>query len=131
MLSNEALYRLTTNSLKAYFGIHSDVPVVGKVTSSGELLNKIYGKQPIVLVIQSVGYPTDCPQRENSWTGVHACIAIETALYNYDGITVLREVALADHQDEQTLIMICITGYHPYRKDGAIVKSMEWIGPVR
>jgi alpha-L-rhamnosidase len=46
------------------------------------------------------GYPTDCPQREkNGWTG-DGQIAIETGLYNFDGITIY-EKWLADHRDEQ------------------------------
>ena len=46
------------------------------------------------------GYPTDCPQREkNGWTG-DAHIAIETALYNFDAITVY-EKWLLDFIDEQ------------------------------
>lgn len=98
VLSNEPI-ELTTNSLKAYF-MHSDVPVVGKVTSSSELLNKIWEATNRSYLSNLFGYPTDCPQREkNGWTG-DAHIAIETALYNYDGITVY-EKWLADHQDEQ------------------------------
>ena len=47
-----------------------------------------------------MGYPTDCPQREkNGWTG-DGHLAIETAFYNYDAITVY-EKWLADHRDEQ------------------------------
>lgn len=98
VLSNEPI-ELTTSSLKAYF-MHSDVPVVGKVTSSSELLNKIWEATNRSYLSNLFGYPTDCPQREkNGWTG-DAHIAIETALYNYDGITVY-EKWLADHQDEQ------------------------------
>ncbi|RYZ27933.1 MAG: alpha-rhamnosidase, partial [Sphingobacteriales bacterium] len=47
-----------------------------------------------------MGYPTDCPQREkNGWTG-DGHFAIETGLYNFDGITIY-EKWLADHRDEQ------------------------------
>ena len=82
VLSNEPV-ELTTNSLKAYF-MHSDVPVVGKVTSSSELLNRIWEATNRSYLSNLFGYPTDCPQREkNGWTG-DAHIAIETALYNYD-----------------------------------------------
>lgn len=90
---------LTDNSLKAYF-MHSDVPVAGKISSSSELLNKIWEATNASYLSNLFGYPTDCPQREkNGWTG-DAHIAIETGLYNYDGITVY-EKWLADHQDEQ------------------------------
>lgn len=51
---------------------------------------------PVKLIWLSYGLP----QREkNGWTG-DAHIAIETGLYNYDGITVY-EKWMADHQDEQ------------------------------
>lgn len=90
---------LTDNSLKAYF-MHSDVPVAGRISSSDELLNKIWAATNSAYLSNLFGYPTDCPQREkNGWTG-DAHIAIETGLYNYDGITVY-EKWLADHQDEQ------------------------------
>ncbi|MCP4310591.1 MAG: alpha-rhamnosidase, partial [Bacteroidetes bacterium] len=46
------------------------------------------------------GYPTDCPHREkNGWTG-DGHIAIETGLFNYDGIMVY-EKWMDDHRDEQ------------------------------
>lgn len=90
---------LTTGSLKAYF-MHSDVPVAGSLSSSSELLNKIWAATNAAYLSNLFGYPTDCPQREkNGWTG-DAHIAIETGLYNFDGITVY-EKWLADHQDEQ------------------------------
>lgn len=90
---------LTDNSLKAYF-MHSDVPVTGRISSSDELLNKIWKATNAAYLSNLFGYPTDCPQREkNGWTG-DAHIAIETGLYNYDGITVY-EKWMADHQDEQ------------------------------
>ena len=90
---------LTENSLKAYF-MHSDVPVTGSISSSSELLNKIWAATNPSYLSNLFGYPTDCPQREkNGWTG-DGHIAIETGLYNFDGITIY-EKWLADHQDEQ------------------------------
>jgi alpha-L-rhamnosidase len=86
-------------SLTAYF-MHSDVPVVGKISSSNPTLNKIWEATNNSYLSNLFGYPTDCPQREkNGWTG-DAHIAIETGLYNFDGITVY-EKWLADHRDEQ------------------------------
>jgi len=80
--------------------MHSDVPPVGQVSSSNETLNKIWKATNVSYVSNLYGYPTDCPQREkNGWTG-DAHIAIETGLYNFDGITVY-EKWLADHRDEQ------------------------------
>jgi alpha-L-rhamnosidase len=91
--------KLTKNSLKGYF-MHSDVPLAGKVQSSEPLINKIWAATNNSYLSNLFGYPTDCPQREkNGWTG-DAQIAIETGLYNFDGITIY-EKWLADHRDEQ------------------------------
>jgi alpha-L-rhamnosidase len=90
---------LTDESLTAYF-MHSDIPVAGKISSSNPTLNKIWEATNNSYLSNLFGYPTDCPQREkNGWTG-DAHIAIETGLYNFDGITVY-EKWLADHRDEQ------------------------------
>lgn len=90
---------LTQNSLTGLV-MHSDVPEVGKVNSSNPTLNKIWTATNSSYLANLFGYPTDCPQREkNGWTG-DAHIAIETGLYNFDGITVY-EKWLADHRDEQ------------------------------
>lgn len=90
---------LNNESLTAYF-MHSDVPVSGKVTSSNKTLDKIWEATNNSYLANLFGYPTDCPQREkNGWTG-DAHIAIETGLYNFDGITIY-EKWLADHRDEQ------------------------------
>ena len=80
--------------------MHSDVPVAGNIQSSNPTLNKIWEATNNSYLSNLFGYPTDCPQREkNGWTG-DAHIAIETGLYNFDGITVY-EKWLADHRDEQ------------------------------
>lgn len=90
---------LEKNSLVGYF-MHSDVPAVGKVSSSNPVLDKIWWATNNAYLSNLFGYPTDCPQREkNGWTG-DAHIAIETGLYNFDGITVY-EKWMADHRDEQ------------------------------
>lgn len=90
---------MTSDNLTAYF-MHSDVPVVGKVHSSNNTLNKAWEASNASYLSNLFGYPTDCPQREkNGWTG-DAHIAVELGLYNYDGITVY-EKWLADHRDEQ------------------------------
>ncbi len=88
--------------IKSLTGIfmHSDVPPVGNVVSSNDVLNKIWKATNVSYLSNLQGYPTDCPQREkNGWTG-DAHIASETGLYNFDGITVY-EKWLADHRDEQ------------------------------
>ncbi|AHM58389.1 alpha-L-rhamnosidase [Flammeovirgaceae bacterium 311] len=90
---------LTKNDLVAYF-MHTDVPATGKLSSSNATINKIWEATNNAYLSNLFGYPTDCPQREkNGWTG-DGHIAIETGLYNFDGITVY-EKWMADHRDEQ------------------------------
>lgn len=90
---------ITSESLTAYF-MHSDVPPAGKINSSNNTLNRTWMASNASYLSNLFGYPTDCPQREkNGWTG-DAHINIETALYNFDAITVY-EKWLADHRDEQ------------------------------
>jgi alpha-L-rhamnosidase len=76
-----------------------------------------------------MGLPTDCPQREkNGWTG-DGHFAIETALYNFDGITVY-EKWLADHRDEQqpngVLPDIIPTGGWGYGTDN----GLDWTSTI-
>jgi len=98
VVSNKPI-ELTKKSLIGIF-MHSDVPPVGEVKSSNKTLNKIWEAANNSYLSNLFGYPTDCPQREkNGWTG-DAHIAIETGLFNFDGITVY-EKWLADHRDEQ------------------------------
>ena len=86
-------------NITAYF-MHSDVPAVGKIESSNDIINKLWWVTNNAYLSNLMGYPTDCPQREkNGWTG-DGHFAIETALYNFDGITVY-EKWLNDHKDEQ------------------------------
>jgi len=90
---------LKKESITGYF-MHSDVPVAGYIHSSDTILNKIWRATNCSYLSNLFGYPTDCPQREkNGWTG-DAHIAVETGLYNFDGLTIY-EKWLADHRDEQ------------------------------
>ncbi|KAA6314023.1 hypothetical protein EZS27_035299, partial [termite gut metagenome] len=90
---------LTQDNLTGWF-MHSDVPPIGQVETSNPIINRIWWATNNAYLSNLFGYPTDCPQREkNGWTG-DANIAIETGLYNFDGITVY-EKWLADHRDEQ------------------------------
>jgi alpha-L-rhamnosidase len=90
---------LDVNSLTAYF-MHSDVPAAGRLKSSHPLIERLWRATNNAYLSNLMGYPTDCPQREkNGWTG-DGHFAIETALYNFDAITVY-EKWLADHRDEQ------------------------------
>lgn len=90
---------LTADNLTAWF-VHSDVSPAGTLESSSELINGLWRATNYAYLSNLMGYPTDCPQREkNGWTG-DGHLAIETALYNFDGITVY-EKWLGDHRDEQ------------------------------
>lgn len=91
--------QLDSTSLVGYF-MHSDVPAIGQIRSSNPLIDRIAWAANNSYLSNLFGYPTDCPQREkNGWTG-DGHFAIETALYNFDGITVY-EKWLDDHRDEQ------------------------------
>lgn len=91
--------QLKKESLTGYF-MHSNVPPVGKISSSNPVIDKIWAATNNAYLSNLFGYPTDCPQREkNGWTG-DGQIAVETGLYSFDGITVY-EKWLADHRDEQ------------------------------
>lgn len=119
---------LNQNSLTAYF-MHSDVPSNGKINTSSELVNKLWWATNNAYLSNLMGYPTDCPQREkNGWTG-DGHFAIETALYNYDGITVY-EKWLADHRDEQqpngVLPDIIPTGGWGYGTDN----GLDWTSTI-
>jgi alpha-L-rhamnosidase len=98
MRSNKPV-QVTTGNINAYF-MHSDVPTAGEISTSNPVINKIWQATNNSYLSNLFGYPTDCPQREkNGWTG-DGQIAVETGLYNFDGITIY-EKWLADHQDEQ------------------------------
>ncbi|SFB80616.1 alpha-L-rhamnosidase [Parapedobacter composti] len=91
--------QLDSTHLVGYF-MHSDVPAIGQIRSSNPLVDRIAWAANNSYLSNLFGYPTDCPQREkNGWTG-DGHFAIETALYNFDGITIY-EKWLADHRDEQ------------------------------
>lgn len=91
--------QLTKESITGYF-MHSDVPPTGKISSSNKLIDRLWWATNNSYLSNLMGYPTDCPQREkNGWTG-DGHFAIETGLFNFDGITVY-EKWLADHRDEQ------------------------------
>ncbi|NTE03199.1 family 78 glycoside hydrolase catalytic domain [Agrobacterium tumefaciens] len=90
---------LSKKSLTGYF-MHSDVPAVGKISSSNSLVNQLWWATNNSYLSNLYGFPTDCPQREkNGWTG-DGHFAVETGLYNFDGITIY-EKWMADHRDEQ------------------------------
>ena len=119
---------LNHNSLTAYF-MHSDVPAIGKIDTSNDLINKLWEATNNAYLSNLMGYPTDCPQREkNGWTG-DGHFAIETALYNFDGITIY-EKWIDDHRDEQqpngVLPDIIPTGGWGYGTDN----GLDWTSTI-
>lgn len=91
--------KISKSGITGFF-MHSDVPVTGTIHSSSTLVNKLWEATNNSYLSNLYGYPTDCPQREkNGWTG-DGHFAIESGLYNFDGITIY-EKWLADHRDEQ------------------------------
>lgn len=98
-VTSSAPIALDKKSITAYF-VHSDVKSVGTIKSSSSIINRLWSASNYSYLSNLMGYPTDCPQREkNGWTG-DGHLAIETALYNFDGSTVY-EKWMADHRDEQ------------------------------
>ncbi len=98
-VSSSEPVQLNRDNLQAFF-LHSDVQPLGSFSCSNQLVNGIWKATNQSYLSNLFGYPTDCPQREkNGWTG-DAHIAVETGLFNFDGITVY-EKWLADHRDEQ------------------------------
>ncbi|RZK45183.1 MAG: alpha-rhamnosidase, partial [Hymenobacter sp.] len=90
---------LRNEDVTGYF-MHSDVPATGKISSSNPLIDRLWWATNNSYLSNLFGYPTDCPQREkNGWTG-DGHFAVETGLFNFDGITIY-EKWLADHRDEQ------------------------------
>ena len=91
--------QFSKENITGYF-MHSDVPAVGSINCSNPLINKLWWATNNSYLSNLFGYPTDCPQREkNGWTG-DGHFAVETGLFNFDGITIY-EKWLADHRDEQ------------------------------
>ncbi|MCC8407926.1 glycoside hydrolase family 78 protein [Mucilaginibacter sp. UR6-1] len=98
VISNKPI-KLQKTDITGYF-MHSDVEEAGKLNTSSDLVNKLWTASNASYLSNLFGYPTDCPQREkNGWTG-DGHFAVETGLFNYDGITVY-EKWMADHRDEQ------------------------------
>ena len=115
-------------SMVAYF-VHSDVPQVGEIKSSNKLIEGLMAASNQAYLSNLMGYPTDCPQREkNGWTG-DGHLAIEAALYNFDGITIY-EKWMTDHRDEQqpngVLPDIIPTGGWGYGTDN----GLDWTSTI-
>jgi alpha-L-rhamnosidase len=109
--------------------MHSDVPQKGFISSSNPTLNKIWEATNSSYLANLFGYPTDCPQREkNGWTG-DAHIAIETALYNFDAITIY-EKWMNDFKDEQRAngVLPCIIPTSIWGYDWA--NGVDWTSAI-
>ena len=109
--------------------VYDEMATNGTFETSEELINRIHKNAYWGIRGNYRGMPTDCPQREkNGWTG-DGHFAIETALYNYDGITVY-EKWLADHRDEQqpngVLPDIIPTGGWGYGTDN----GLDWTSTI-
>lgn len=119
---------ISQESITAHF-VHSDVPKAGEIKSSNKLIEGLMAASNQAYLSNLMGYPTDCPQREkNGWTG-DGHLAIEAALYNFDGITVY-EKWMADHRDEQqpngVLPDIIPTGGWGYGTDN----GLDWTSTI-
>ena len=127
-VSSSAPIQLSDENLIAV-EMHSDVPAIGYWSSSSDLLNKIWKATNSSYLANLFGYPTDCPQREkNGWTG-DAHIAIETGLYNFDGISIY-EKWMNDFCDEQkdNGILPCIIPTSVWGYDWA--NGVDWTSAV-
>lgn len=127
-VSSSAPIQLSDENLIAV-EMHSDVPIIGYWSSSSDLLNKIWKATNSSYLANLFGYPTDCPQREkNGWTG-DAHIAIETGLYNFDGISIY-EKWMNDFCDEQkdNGVLPCIIPTSVWGYDWA--NGVDWTSAV-
>ena len=127
-VSSSAPIQLSDENLIAV-EMHSDVPAIGYWSSSSDLLNKIWKATNSSYLANLFGYPTDCPQREkNGWTG-DAHIAIETGLYNFDGISIY-EKWMNDFCDEQkdNGVLPCIIPTSVWGYDWA--NGVDWTSAV-
>lgn len=91
--------KLTADNLKINF-IHSAVPEAGHFACSNPLFNQIWENARWSFLSNLHGIPTDCPHREKNGWMADAHLACETALWNYDAVTVY-EKWLDDMADEQ------------------------------
>ncbi len=90
---------LTPDNLKIHF-VHSAVPEAGNFECSNPLLNQIWQNARWAYLSNLHGIPTDCPHREKNGWMADAHLACETALWNYDAMSVY-EKWLDDMADEQ------------------------------
>lgn len=77
-------YKLQAKDIQGIV-VHSSVKPVGKFECSHEGINKIHNAILWSYRSNAMGYPTDCPQREErlGWIG-DAHVVAETGIYNFD-----------------------------------------------
>lgn len=115
--------KLAESNIKGLF-VHTDVKPVGSFSCSNELFNKIWKATMQSYLSNLHSIPTDCPQREKNGWVEDACIAMDLALLNYDGIT-FYEKWLTDFSDSQRA-----DGNVPGIAPTASWGYEDWIGPV-
>ena len=118
-----------TQDLLTYIVLHNDVKRKAAFWCSDEISNEIFAACTRSDLANTFYMITDCPTREkNGWTG-DGHLAIEAALYNFDGITVY-EKWMADHRDEQqpngVLPDIIPTGGWGYGTDN----GLDWTSTI-
>ncbi|MEI8245380.1 MAG: family 78 glycoside hydrolase catalytic domain [Lentisphaerota bacterium] len=71
--------------------VNSGFKSVGQFTCSSEMLNRLQDCTRRSYLSNFTGIPTDCPHREkNAWTG-DAQLAVETGLFNFDGVSSYKQ----------------------------------------
>ena len=87
----------------------TDISIIGKFTSSSELLNRIHDTALWTFESNLVSVPSDCPIRErNGWTGdAHA--TVQMASYNYDMIPFLEKY-LGDFKTTEMIAPTIVPG---------------------
>jgi alpha-L-rhamnosidase len=109
--------------------VHSDNPPAGSFSCSHALINKIHRATVWSQKSNMLGYPMDCPQRDErlGWMG-DAQVSAEQAMYNFDMALFYRNwfTGIRKNQD-QASGDIPIISPRPYIKDDGIGWSSTYI----
>lgn len=104
--------------------IHSNMPQSGQFSCSHDLINKIHHATVWSQKSNSIGYPMDCPQRDErlGWLG-DVQVSAEQAMFNFDMSLFFGNwlTGIRKNQDESTGD-IPIISPRPYIKD----EGVEW-----
>jgi alpha-L-rhamnosidase len=124
---------LDTDDVRAVV-VHSDMPRTGWFETSNQLVNRLHGNVVWSMRDNFVGFPTDCPQRDErlGWTGDLNAFA-PTAAFLYDVTGVLRSWLedLAFEQRELGYVPFVVPDVqHTYRSPTALwsdaAVSLPW-----